>query len=107
MNSNVEHCPFYRSDPSKKGIFCVDDDLVQIVVNASEANLLDLAAIYQEPLSDDEIELFLFICDTLALKGWSDEYMDQAKQMAEDWLTQVESEHPDYCRRQQLFASVV
>ena len=49
-------------------MYRVDDDFLEMIAKASEEETIELAGIYENPLSDDEVEQYLFICGALSYR---------------------------------------
>lgn len=86
--------------------FHVDAELKALCNEASEEDLQVLVELHEDPISDAQIELYIYLCFLLFQKSIEIKYLEQAVQQAEGWAAVTPAHHPDYNRRHSLVNTV-
>ncbi|KAK2469063.1 hypothetical protein H9L39_19331 [Fusarium oxysporum f. sp. albedinis] len=84
------------------GPFHIDVEMASLLSDMSEEDLRSFAETQEDPISDEQIELYIFSCFFIFQKTCSVEYLERATQRAEGWFAIAAKDHPDRARRLQL-----
>lgn len=80
-------------------LFHVDPEIVQLLQDMSRDDLCTFAELHEDPQSNEQIELFIFVCFLVFLKARSTDYLDRAVQRAEGWMAVALDDQPERTRR--------
>jgi hypothetical protein len=86
--------------------FHIDAELKSFCDEASEADLQALAELHEDPTSDAQIELYIYLCFLLFRKSKDIRHLEQAIQRTEEWVAVTPADHPDHNRRYSLLNTV-
>ncbi|RYP39316.1 hypothetical protein DL768_010722 [Monosporascus sp. mg162] len=83
-------------------LFHVDVEMASLLHDMSEEDLRSLAELQEDPASDKQVELYIYLCFFIFNKTRSREYLQRAAQRAEGWVAIIAADHPDRARRLQI-----
>ncbi|KAJ0130253.1 Vegetative incompatibility protein HET-E-1 [Fusarium oxysporum f. sp. albedinis] len=69
------------------GPFHIDVEMASLLSDMSEEDLRSFAETQEDPISDEQIELYIFSCFFIFQKTCSVEYLERATQRAEEFNT--------------------
>ncbi|KAL6825569.1 CHAT domain-containing protein [Trichoderma sp. SZMC 28015] len=87
--------------------FHIDAELLSSLHEASEEDLQFLAELHEDPVNDDQIELYIYLCFLIVRKSYNKQSLEQAIQRAEGWAAATASSHPDHDRRCSILNTLV
>ncbi|KAK6533638.1 hypothetical protein TWF694_002573 [Orbilia ellipsospora] len=86
--------------------FEIDPDLVTLVEECEPTDLEALADLYQEPIDDKQIELYIFCCFQVFQKSGSIKYLSLGAEHAAGWEYITPAGHRDLDRRRKILSAV-
>jgi hypothetical protein len=84
-------------------LFHIDPDLMAALYELEDEDLRSFAELHEDPTNDGQIELCVFAYFSLFVKTLLTAHLERALQGMEEWLAATDPEHPDCCRRSQIF----
>ncbi|KAF9639221.1 hypothetical protein BFW01_g11027 [Lasiodiplodia theobromae] len=88
-------------------LFHINPEIVQLLQDMSHDDLCAFAELHEDPQSDEQIELFIFVCFFIFLKARSTDYLDRAVQRAEGWMAVAPDNQPERTRRSQILDTML
>ncbi|KAF9639218.1 hypothetical protein BFW01_g11024 [Lasiodiplodia theobromae] len=88
-------------------LFHVDPEIVQLLQDMSRDDLYAFAELHEDPQSNEQIELFIFVCFFIFLKARSTDYLDRAVQRAEGWMAVAPDDQPERTRRSEILDTLL
>lgn len=86
----------------EKKPFGVDADMVLLIDDMTDGELINFATLEEDPTSDNQIELHIYICLTIFARTNSMEHLKLALERAEGWLVVTPGDHVDRARRLEI-----
>lgn len=87
--------------------FHIDEELLSFLHEASEEGLQALAELHEDPVNDNQIELYIYLCFLIFRKSHNRQRLEQAIQRAEGWGAVTDASHPDHDRRYSILNTLV
>ncbi|KAL7914184.1 hypothetical protein GGI35DRAFT_490474 [Trichoderma velutinum] len=87
--------------------FHIDAELLSSFNGLSEDDLQALAELYEDPTTDEQIELYIFLYSLMFRKWHNRQNLKRAIQQADEWATATSASHPDYSRRCSILITVL
>lgn len=82
--------------------FRIEAELISLLHDMSSEDLSSFAESQEDSTSDEQIELYIYICFFIFKRAVSIKYLQQAVQRAEGWVAITATRHPDHARRLQI-----
>lgn len=79
--------------------FHIDLDLVSSIREFDLDELENLVELSDDPISDEQIELYIYVCIHIYQKWNKEEYRDRATQRAKEWVAMESASHVHHQRR--------
>ena len=79
--------------------FNIKAEMVALLDDMSNEDLYSIAASQQDPTSDDQMELYIYICFLIFKVSSSKEHLERAVQQAQVWVANTAAGHPDRTRK--------
>ena len=83
--------------------FRIDHEIITSLHNMDNEELRSFAELHEDPVNDEQIELYIYACFLAFRTTHSTEFLKQAVQRAEEWVTETVDDHPDRTRRIRIF----
>ena len=90
-------------DMTEMELFNIEAEMASSLHDMSNENLLSFAELQEDPVSDEQIELYIWTCFLIFTRTHSTEYLERAIQRTEGWIEVTGLDHPDRARRFQIF----
>jgi hypothetical protein len=88
--------------PAGTDPFCVDPEIITSLDSMSDEELRSFSELHKDPISDVQIELYIFVYFHLATRTLSVKCIEEAVQQTEAWVTGSGPDDPDRARRSQI-----
>jgi hypothetical protein len=83
-------------------MFHIEPEMATFLDDLSDEDLRDFAELQDDPASDHQIELHIYICFLISTRTPSTEHLEQAIQQMEGWIAVIAIDHQDRARRFQI-----
>lgn len=80
--------------------------MVLLIDDMTDDELINFATLEEDPTSDNQIELHIYICLTIFERTNSIEHLKLALERAEGWLVVTPGDHADRARRLEILDMV-
>jgi len=94
-------------DTAETKPFNIDAEIAFLLNGMSDGDLRSFAELHEDPVSDEQIELYIYTCFLIFTRTRSAESLEQAIQRTEGWIAVTASEHPDRDRRFHIFGMIL
>lgn len=84
-------------------LFDIEAEMAASVHDMSDEDLRSFAELQEDPTSDEQTKLYIYICFLIFTRTGSTEYLKQAIQRAEGWAAVIATDHPDRPQRIRIF----
>jgi hypothetical protein len=88
-------------------LFRIDPEMVALLDDMSDEELGSFAELHDDPMGDEQIELYIFVYFYLSTRTFSAKYMEQAILQTEGWLAVTGLDDPNRARRFQILDMVL
>ncbi|KAF2786116.1 hypothetical protein K505DRAFT_290268 [Melanomma pulvis-pyrius CBS 109.77] len=90
-----------------KPSFRVEPDMASSLWDMSDEDLRAFAELQEDPTSDVQIELYIYVCLLIFTRTASIEHLDNATNRAERWVALTPNDHPDRARRSEILDRIL
>jgi hypothetical protein len=88
-------------------IFHIEPEMAALLNGMSDEEIRAFADTQEDPASDAQIELFIYICFLIFTRTASMDYLNQAIQRAEGWVAVTADDHPQCARRSEILDAML
>jgi hypothetical protein len=87
---------------AKMELFRIDHEIATSLHGMDDEDLRSFAELQEDPINDEQIELYIYTCFFIFEGTRSTEYLEQAIQRTEGWVAVTLADHPDRARRSHI-----
>ncbi|PNP51841.1 hypothetical protein THARTR1_07610 [Trichoderma harzianum] len=87
--------------------FHIDLDLVSSIEEFDVDELENLVELSDDPISDEQIELYIYLCTHIYLRWHKEVYLERATQRAKEWVAIESASHVHHQRRCDILSVVL
>jgi hypothetical protein len=84
---------------AKIELFRIDHEITTSLQEIDDEDLCSFVKLHEDPINDEQIELYIYACFFIFEGTGSTKYLEQAIQRTEGWIAVTLADHPDRVRR--------